>query len=134
MAEAPRVLATFADTIGARVLEFRGEELARYRKINLMPGELQHGAIPGESFVLIDALGLKLAPVICADVLDEGTFDHVAHLGADLILAPYDGYDPKGPLFKETLTYKGDELVGMHTYDDAMLEALATKEAEIMQV
>jgi len=40
---------------------------------------------------------------------------------ADLILAPHDGYDPKGPLFKETLTYKGDELVGMHTYDDAML-------------
>ncbi len=40
---------------------------------------------------------------------------------ADLILAPYDGYDPKGPLYKETLTYKGDELVGMHTHDDAML-------------
>lgn len=40
---------------------------------------------------------------------------------ADLILAPYDGYDPKGPLYKETLTYKGDELEGMHTYDDAML-------------
>ena len=40
---------------------------------------------------------------------------------ADLILAPYDGYDPKGPLYKETLTYKGSELVGMHTYDDAML-------------
>ena len=40
---------------------------------------------------------------------------------ADLILAPYDGYDPKGTLYRETLTYKGDELVGMHTYDDAML-------------
>jgi predicted AlkP superfamily phosphohydrolase/phosphomutase len=40
---------------------------------------------------------------------------------ADLILAPYDGYDPKGPLYKETLTYKGDELVGMHTFDDATL-------------
>ena len=39
---------------------------------------------------------------------------------ADLILAPHDGYDPKGPLYKETLTYKGEELVGMHTYDDAM--------------
>jgi predicted AlkP superfamily phosphohydrolase/phosphomutase len=39
---------------------------------------------------------------------------------ADLILAPHDGYDPKGPLYKEALTYKGDELVGMHTYDDAM--------------
>lgn len=40
---------------------------------------------------------------------------------ADLILAPYDGYDPKGALYKETLTFKGDELVGMHTHDDAML-------------
>jgi predicted AlkP superfamily phosphohydrolase/phosphomutase len=40
---------------------------------------------------------------------------------ADLILAPCDGYDPKGALYKETLTHKGDELVGMHTYDDAML-------------
>ena len=40
---------------------------------------------------------------------------------ADLILAPHDGYDPKGSLFRETLTYKGEELVGMHTYDDAML-------------
>jgi len=40
---------------------------------------------------------------------------------ADLILAPYDGYDPKGPLYKETLTHKGDELVGVHTFDDAML-------------
>jgi predicted AlkP superfamily phosphohydrolase/phosphomutase len=39
---------------------------------------------------------------------------------ADLILASYDGYDPKGALYKEMLTYKGDELVGMHTFDDAM--------------
>ncbi|MFC2030121.1 alkaline phosphatase family protein [Chloroflexota bacterium] len=39
---------------------------------------------------------------------------------ADLILAPYDGYDPKGLLYKETLTFKGEELVGMHTFDDAM--------------
>jgi predicted AlkP superfamily phosphohydrolase/phosphomutase len=48
---------------------------------------------------------------------------HGPHLeqAADLILAPFDGYDPKGPLFKESLTYKGDELVGMHTYHDAML-------------
>jgi predicted AlkP superfamily phosphohydrolase/phosphomutase len=40
---------------------------------------------------------------------------------ADLILAPYDGYDPKGTLYKENLTFKGDELVGMHTHHDAML-------------
>ncbi len=40
---------------------------------------------------------------------------------ADIILHPYNGYDLKGPIAKETLTYKGRELVGMHTYDDATL-------------
>ena len=40
---------------------------------------------------------------------------------ADLILVSVDGYDLKGAMGKETLTFKGDELVGMHTYDDAML-------------
>jgi predicted AlkP superfamily phosphohydrolase/phosphomutase len=57
---------------------------------------------------------------------------------ADLILAPYDGYDPKGTLYKETLTYKGDELVGMHTYDDAMLyvsgRALAPRRFSVLSV
>lgn len=63
---------------------------------------------------------------------DEPIFQHVfkreelyhgpyLEQAADLILAPHDGYDPKGPLYKESLTFKGDELVGMHTYDDAML-------------
>ena len=40
---------------------------------------------------------------------------------ADLILVPFDGYDLKGPLGKSTLVFKGKELVGMHTYDDAAL-------------
>ncbi|MBN1642614.1 MAG: alkaline phosphatase family protein [Anaerolineae bacterium] len=40
---------------------------------------------------------------------------------ADLILAPRYGYDLKGALGKPSLTYKGDALVGMHTYDDAMI-------------
>jgi predicted AlkP superfamily phosphohydrolase/phosphomutase len=45
------------------------------------------------------------------------------HIGqaADLILVPFDGYDLKGPLGKDSLTFKGDELEGMHTYDDAAL-------------
>ncbi|NLE77677.1 MAG: hypothetical protein GX605_13120 [Chloroflexi bacterium] len=38
---------------------------------------------------------------------------------ADLILVFHDGYDPKGPLHKESLTFQGDTLVGMHTFDDA---------------
>ncbi|MBC7224319.1 MAG: alkaline phosphatase family protein, partial [Anaerolineae bacterium] len=49
---------------------------------------------------------------------------------ADLILAPYDGYDPKGPLHKETLTFQGDTLVGMHTYDDAFCLVLGQPVAD----
>ena len=66
-----------------------GREVARYRKINLMPGERKNGAVPGASFVTVTvAGGVRLAPVICADVLDAGTFSTVASLGADLIVAP----------------------------------------------
>jgi len=40
---------------------------------------------------------------------------------ADIILAPVDGYDPKGALFKDCFTQKDSVMVGMHTYDDAFL-------------
>ena len=40
---------------------------------------------------------------------------------ADLILVPRYGYDLKGAFGKDTLTFKGEALVGMHTYDDAMI-------------
>ena len=40
---------------------------------------------------------------------------------ADLILIPYNGFDPKGPVNKSTPAFKGPALVGMHTYDDASL-------------
>lgn len=39
----------------------------------------------------------------------------------DLVLAMRDGYDPKGPLGKTNLTFKGPSLVGMHTTPDALL-------------
>lgn len=39
----------------------------------------------------------------------------------DLVLAMRDGYDPKGPLGKANLTFKGPSLVGMHTTPDALL-------------
>ena len=40
---------------------------------------------------------------------------------ADLILVPRYGYDLKGAFGRPTLTFKGEALVGMHTYDDAMI-------------
>ena len=65
-----------------------GKELGRYRKIHLMPGEARHGLTPGEDFVIVRALGLNLAPVVCADVLYPDTFHQVAALHPDIILAP----------------------------------------------
>jgi len=65
-----------------------GREIGRYRKIHLMPGEARHGLSPGNGFLLIEALGFRLAPVICADVLYPDTFNEVARLRPDLILAP----------------------------------------------
>lgn len=38
----------------------------------------------------------------------------------DIVINPVDGYDPKGAFGKKTLTGRGP-IVGMHTYDDAML-------------
>lgn len=67
---------------------YRGQELGRYRKIHLMPGEARGGISPGEDFVIIEVLGIHLAPVICADVLYPDTFEQVAALNPDLILAP----------------------------------------------
>lgn len=87
--------------VGGTVVETRGEavhntcpvyqggrELGRYRKIHLMPGEARHGITPGDGFVIVEALGLRLAPVVCADVLYPDTFEQVASLAPDLILAP----------------------------------------------
>jgi len=48
---------------------------------------------------------------------------HGPYAGAapDLVLAMHDGYDPKGPLGKPGLTFKGTSLVGMHTTPDALV-------------
>jgi len=40
-------------------------------------------------------------------------------LAADIILAPENGYDPKGALAKDVFMQKDAAMVGMHTYDDA---------------
>jgi bisphosphoglycerate-independent phosphoglycerate mutase (AlkP superfamily) len=37
------------------------------------------------------------------------------------VLAPENGFDPKGALTKASFTYKDQMMVGMHTFDDAFL-------------
>ena len=60
-----------------------------------------------------------------------------AHRAADILAIPHDGFDLKGNLTAEKLTYKG-ELVGMHTYDDAFLYIdglqMDSRQAEIIDV
>lgn len=57
---------------------------------------------------------------------------HGPYAGAapDLVLAMRDGYDPKGPLGKPNLTFKGTALVGMHTTPDALLYMRGVRNAE----
>jgi predicted AlkP superfamily phosphohydrolase/phosphomutase len=104
---------------GRVVIRVRGRE----KEGCVAPGA-EYKALRGE--IAAAALALRDpddgAPIFQAAFRREELY-HGPYLeqAADLILAPYDGYDPKGALYKETLTYKGDELVGMHTYDDAML-------------
>jgi predicted AlkP superfamily phosphohydrolase/phosphomutase len=104
---------------GRVVIRVRGREKAGC----VAPG-VEYEAIRDE----ISAAALDLREPDSGEPIFQAAFKredlyHGPHFeqAADLILAPYDGYDPKGVLYKETLTYKGDELVGMHTYDDAML-------------
>ncbi len=75
-----------------------GREVGRYRKMHLMPGEARHGVTPGKRFTIVEAFGLRLAPVICADVLYPDTFARVAELEPDLILAPMSSpFRPEDP-------------------------------------
>jgi predicted AlkP superfamily phosphohydrolase/phosphomutase len=52
------------------------------------------------------------------EIYDGPNFEY----GPDLVVNPVDGYDPKGAFGKDNLSGKGP-IVGMHTYDDAMLFA-----------
>lgn len=56
-------------------------------------------------------------------------------LAPDIVINPVDGYDPKGAFGKTALTGTSP-IVGMHTYDNAMLfvEAESLKEGSIMDV
>ncbi len=51
-----------------------------------------------------------------------------ADVGADLVLAMRDGYDPKGALGKPSLIFKGKSLVGMHTTPDALVYVRGVKQ------
>jgi predicted AlkP superfamily phosphohydrolase/phosphomutase len=100
--------------------------------INLQ-GREPEGTVPAGEY---DAWRARIAEAAMAELRDPETGEPMLEKvikrediyhgpglerAADLILVPRYGYDLKGAFGKETLTFKGDALVGMHTYDDAMI-------------
>lgn len=73
-----------------------------------------------ESLTLSDH-GAVAHPVLKAYRREELYRGPYLEQAADIILAPTDGYDPKGAFYKEGLVHKDAMMVGMHTYDDAFL-------------
>lgn len=66
----------------------RGQEVARYRKRRLMPGEAAAGLVPGHEPVVVTVRGWRLGLLVCADVLDPAAYDDLAPLRPDLVAVP----------------------------------------------
>ncbi|NPV07590.1 MAG: hypothetical protein HPY83_06460 [Anaerolineae bacterium] len=60
-------------------------------------------------------------PVVRAYRREEIYSGPYVEQAADIILAPREGYDPKGAFYRESLTGRDGALVGMHSYDDAFV-------------
>jgi predicted AlkP superfamily phosphohydrolase/phosphomutase len=63
--------------------------------------------------------GAAARPVLKAYRREEIYQGPYVEQAADIILAPANGYDPKGNFQPESLVHKDAMMVGMHTYDDA---------------
>ena len=101
--------------------------------INLQGREREGSVAPGPAY---EALREAIAQALVEELRDPETGEPMVQAvyrreelyegpyldgAADLILAPINGYDPKGALYKPYLTHNDETMVGMHTYDDAML-------------
>ena len=66
----------------------RGHEIARYDKRHPTLSEIRQGITPGQSAVVIEVRGVRIAPLVCADVLQPGRFDEAGALGARILFTP----------------------------------------------
>ena len=119
--------------------------------LNLRDRERDGRVLPGAEYerprgglvAAAEALGLpgdgeEARPVLKAFRREEVYSGPYVAQAADIILAPKDGYDPKGAFHKEALLHKDAALNGMHTYDDALCyvsrRGLARERAAILDV
>jgi predicted AlkP superfamily phosphohydrolase/phosphomutase len=63
----------------------------------------------------------SVRPVVQAYRREEIYSGPYLEQAADVILAPRNGYDPKGAFYRESLTGRDGALVGMHSFDDAFV-------------
>jgi predicted amidohydrolase len=77
----------------------RGRLAGEQRKVRPMPGELAAGVRPGAGFEAIEAGGLRVGVLVCADVLDPASFRALGAQGVDLVFVPtLSPYRPSEPV------------------------------------
>jgi len=100
--------------------------------VNLKGREREGRIAPGPDYErvrdeLIDAAERLTDPTTGARVVRKAYRREELYQGpalseaADVVLAPENGFDPKGALAKASFTFKDQMMVGMHTFDDAFL-------------
>ncbi len=65
-----------------------GDHIGSYRKVHPTLREREIGISPGDGYKVLEVRGIKLAPLICADVLFLECFEALAELKPDLIVIP----------------------------------------------
>jgi len=66
----------------------RGQEVGSYRKVNPTSREQSAGTLRGSEFKIFELAGLRVGVLICADVLFQESFEHLAALRCQLTFVP----------------------------------------------
>lgn len=90
-----------AVVVGGTVIEKEGKDLFNtcfvydrritagfYRKVHLTEREREAGLTPGSGYRVLEAGGLRLGVLVCADVLAQGAFEAVGAMAPDIIAVP----------------------------------------------
>lgn len=65
-----------------------GREIGSYRKVNPTPREMSAGVLRGDEFKAFEVRGLRVGVLICADVLNERSFDILRGLDCSITFVP----------------------------------------------
>ena len=66
----------------------QGAQIGFYRKVNPTAGEVARGVLSGSEFKIFEIRGLRIGVLICADVLNERSFDELSSLDCQLTFIP----------------------------------------------